>query len=183
MSTVTLKAFATLPADTYAPGPLSGALISANGRTGPFPGQPIQGFSGVQFADQNTFWFMPDNGYGAQNNSSDFLLRIYRVDPNFRSTEGGDGSVNVLNFIQLADPDRKASFQIVNENTTERLLTGADFDIESFDLANDGTIWIGDEFGPYLLHFDATGRLLDAPIPTPNFAQLFKRQTTNCDWS
>ncbi|MBD2607018.1 esterase-like activity of phytase family protein [Scytonema hofmannii FACHB-248] len=172
MSTVTLKGFATLPADTFAPGPLSGALISANGRTGPFPGQPIQGFSGVQFADENSFWFLPDNGYGAKTNSSDFLLRIYRVDPSFRSTEGGDGSVNVLNFIQLADPDRKASFQIVNENTTERLLTGADFDIESFNLANDGTIWIGDEFGPYLLHFDSTGRLLDAPISTPNFAQL-----------
>jgi glycerophosphoryl diester phosphodiesterase len=172
MSTVTLKAFATLPADTFAPGPLSGALISANGRTGPFPGQPIQGFSGVQFADQNSFWFMPDNGYGAKTNSSDFLLRIYRVDPNFRSAEGGNGSVNILNFIQLADPDRKASFQIVNENTTERLLTGADFDIESLNLANDGTIWIGDEFGPYLLHFDSTGKLLDAPIPTPNFAQL-----------
>ncbi len=172
MSTVTLKGFATLPADTFAPGPVSGVGISANGRTGPFPGQPVQGFSGVQFADQNTFWFMPDNGYGAKTNSSDFLLRIYRVDPNFRGTEAGDGSVNVLNFIQLADPDRKASFQIVNENTTERLLTGADFDIESFNLANDGTIWIGEEFGPYLLHFDATGKLLDAPISTPNFAQL-----------
>ncbi len=174
MSTVTLKGFATLPADTFAPGPLSGATITGNtnGRTIPFPGQPVQGFSAVQFADKNSFWFMPDNGYGAKANSSDFLLRIYRVDPNFRGTEGGNGSVNVLNFIQLADPDRKASFQIVNENTQDRLLTGADFDIESFDLANDGTIWIGDEFGPYLLHFDATGRLLDAPIPTPNFAQL-----------
>ncbi|MCV3213627.1 esterase-like activity of phytase family protein [Plectonema radiosum NIES-515] len=172
MSTVTLKGFATLPADTFAVGSPSGALISANGRTGPFPGQPIQGFSGVQFADENSFWFMPDNGYGAKTNSSDFLLRIYRVDPNFRGIEAGDGSVNVLNFIQLADPDRKASFEIVNENTTERLLTGADFDIESFNLAKDGTIWIGDEFGPYLLHFDGTGKLLDEPISTPNFAQL-----------
>ncbi|MBW4610262.1 MAG: esterase-like activity of phytase family protein [Hassallia sp. WJT32-NPBG1] len=172
MSTITLKGFATLPADTFAVGPASGAEISANGRTGPFPGQPIQGFSGVQFADQNSFWFMPDNGYGAKTNSSDFLLRIYRVEPNFRGTEAGDGSVNVLNFIQLSDPDNKASFKIVNEGTTDRLLTGADFDIESFNLAKDGTIWIGDEFGPYLLHFDATGKLLDAPISTPNFAQL-----------
>jgi hypothetical protein len=174
MSNVTLKGFATLPADTFADNLPSGSTITGdtNGRTIPFPGQPIQGFSGVQFADKNTFWFMPDNGYGAKTNSSDFLLRIYRVDPNFRGIEAGDGSVNVLNFIQLADPDKKADFKIVNENTTERLLTGADFDIESFDLAKDGTIWIGDEFGPYLLHFDATGKLLDAPISTPNFAQL-----------
>ncbi len=30
----------------------------------------------------------------------------------------------------------------------------------------DGTFdWIGDEFGPYLLHFDRAGRLLQAPVP------------------
>ena len=33
---------------------------------------------------------------------------------------------------------------------------------------SDGTYWIGDEFGPYLLHFSADGVLLDAPIPLPN---------------
>lgn len=171
---VTLKAFATLPADSFADGIASGATITGdtNGRTTPFPGQPIQGFSAVQFADKNSFWFMPDNGYGAKANSSDFLLRLYHLEPNFKSTQGGDGSVKVLNFIQLSDPDHKASFKIVNEATQERLLTGADFDIESFDLAKDGTIWIGDEFGPYLLHFDATGKLLDTPISTPNFATL-----------
>ncbi|MBW4505104.1 MAG: esterase-like activity of phytase family protein [Scytonematopsis contorta HA4267-MV1] len=169
-----LKGFAFLPADTFAPGPQSGQGIAGNGRTGPFPGQPVQGFSGVQFADQNAFWFMPDNGYGQKGNSADFLLRIYRVDPNFRGLEAGDGSVsvNVENFIQLSDPDKKIPFSIVNQNTSQRLLTGADFDIESFTIAKDNTIWIGDEFGPYLLHFDATGKLLNAPISTPNINQL-----------
>lgn len=33
--------------------------------------------------------------------------------------------------------------------------------------APDGTLWFGDEFGPYLLHTDATGRLLEAPYPLP----------------
>src|SRR5262249_24933273 len=27
--------------------------------------------------------------------------------------------------------------------------------------------WFGDEFGPYLLHTDATGRVLEAPYPVP----------------
>ncbi len=172
MASVQLQGFASLPADTFAEGPPAGQGISGNGRTGPFNGQPVQGFSGVQFANQNSFWFLSDNGFGSKTNSADYLLRIYRLDPNFKGAEAGDGSVNVLNFIQLSDPDNKIPFDIKNEGTAERLLTGTDFDVESFVVASDGTIWIGDEFGPYLLHFDATGKLLDAPIPTPNFFDL-----------
>lgn len=51
--------------------------------------------------------------------------------------------------------------------TPDRVLTGWDFDPESMQVAPDGTIWFGEEFGPYLLHTDARGRLLEAPIPTP----------------
>jgi glycerophosphoryl diester phosphodiesterase len=164
-----LKGFASLPADTFAPGPASGALLTGtNGRTIPFTGQPVQGFSAVQFADlYGNYWFMADNGFGAKNNSNDFLLRIYKANPSFQGL-GGDGTVKVGNFIQLSDPDKKAGFKIVNETTSDRLLTGADFDIESLALAKDGSLWIGDEFGPYLLNFDTTGKLLSAPIATPN---------------
>ncbi|MHC5758411.1 esterase-like activity of phytase family protein [Nostoc sp.] len=165
---VELVGFASLPADTFSDGPASGADVSANGRTGPFPGQPIQGFSGVQFANSNSLYFLSDNGYGSKDNSEDFLLRINRLDPNFKGTENGDGTVKVLDYIQLSDPNNKVPFEIVNEGTTGRLLTGADFDVESFVFDKDGTIWIGDEFGPYLLHFDATGKLLEAPIATPD---------------
>jgi glycerophosphoryl diester phosphodiesterase len=168
---VTLKGFAVLPADTFAAGPQSGKAITGNtnGKTVPFASQPVQGLSGVQIADGNSFWYLADNGYGAKDNSADFLLRLYRLDPSFRGYEaGGDGSVKVLNFVQFSDPDKKVPFNIVNQTTSDRLLTGADFDLESFVIAKDGTFWVGEEFGPYLLHFDATGKLLDAPIATPN---------------
>ncbi len=49
-----------------------------------------------------------------------------------------------------------------------RLLTGADFDVESFRRVADGTYWFGEEFGPFLLHFGADGTLLSAPIAIPN---------------
>jgi glycerophosphoryl diester phosphodiesterase len=168
---VTLKGFASLPADTFASGPQSGKAVmgNINGKTVPFASQPVQGFSGVQVAGDNSFWYLSDNGYGGKDNSADFLLRVYRLDPSFRGYEAqGDGSIKVLNFIQFSDPDKKVPFNITNQTTSERLLTGADFDLESFTIAKDGSFWVGEEFGPYLLHFDATGKLLDAPIPTPN---------------
>ena len=181
-----LIGFASLLADTFAVGPQAGADISANGRTGPFPGQPVQGFSGVQFApsvtDGSTFLFLSDNGFGAQTNSADYLLRLYEAVPNFRTAEedSGDGTIGfeldadgfVTSFIQLSDPNNLIPFEIVNEGTEDRLLTGADFDIESFVIAENGDLFIGEEFGPFLLHFDSEGELLEAPIATPNITNL-----------
>ncbi len=170
MADVKLTGFASLPADTFAEGSPAGADISANGRMGPFEGQPVQGFSGVQFAPNNdgSYWFLSDNGFGSKDNSADYLLRIYQVNPDFKQENQGDGTVEVEQFIQLADPDNLIPFDIVNEDSAQRLLTGADFDIESFVIADDGSIWIGDEFGPFLLHFDSMGKLIEAPIATPN---------------
>ena len=183
---VKLTGFASLSADTFAEGPPAGADISANGRTGPFPGQPVQGFSGVQFAPNNdgSYWFLSDNGFGSKDNSADYLLRIYQVNPDFKQENEGDGTIEVEQFIQLSDPDNLIPVDIVNQDSEERLLTGADFDIESFVIADDGSIWVGDEFGPFLLHFDSTGKLIEAPIATPNLAssdQPFVRSPQNPD--
>jgi glycerophosphoryl diester phosphodiesterase len=168
-----LVGYAMLPADSFADGPASGQF-DGNGvkATKPrFEKQPVQGFSGVQFSKKSgTYWMMPDNGFGNKPNSADYLLRLYQITPSPKTAKGGDASVKVeKDFVQLRDPDKKIPFLIVNENTAERLLTGTDFDIESFVIAQDGTLWIGDEFGPYLLHVDATGKVLEAPVVTPDF--------------
>jgi glycerophosphoryl diester phosphodiesterase len=160
-----LEARAVLPADTFAPGPPAGALIApANGRTPPFPSQPVQGISAVLPAGNGSYWVMEDNGFGAKANSSDFLLRFYRVTPGFETAKGGPGTVSVGEFIQLRDPDHKVPWPIVNA-AGGRFLTGGDFDIESFRQVADGTLWFGDEFGPFLVHTSASGRVLEAPIP------------------
>ncbi|MFN4843582.1 MAG: esterase-like activity of phytase family protein [Dolichospermum sp.] len=176
----TLTGFAGFPAATFSSSFFwdtftSGGQITGNtnGVTVPFTtlGLPLGGFSSVQVGNNGTYWFQPDNGYGQKTNSADFLLRLYQVNPNLKTTANPTGgSVEFLNFIQFRDPDRRINipnFTLVNE-TGERNLTGADFDIESFVFDKDGTIWVGDEFGPYLLHFDATGKLLEAPIAVPN---------------
>ncbi len=165
----TLLSFAKLDVETYAAGPNSGAFVKgANGIFPPFKGQPVQGFSGALKNNDGTYIVMADNGFGTQDNSSDFLLRLYQIKPDFRTKSSGTAKVQVMSFVQLRDPNKLIPFNIVNQNTADRLLTGADFDPESIQRTADGTYWIGDEFGPYLLHFDKDGILLDAPIPLPN---------------
>ncbi len=164
----TLVQRATLSADVLAPGPPSGALATpANGRTGPFAGQVIPGFSGMVDNGDGTFWAMPDNGFGAKGNSADFLLRLYHITPQWETATGGPGEIEVGRFLSLRDPDRHIPFSLVNGDTPERLLTGADFDIESVVRQPDGSFWIGEEFGPFLVHVDATGKVLAKPVAFP----------------
>ncbi|AFV77371.1 hypothetical protein Theos_2389 (plasmid) [Thermus oshimai JL-2] len=167
-----LVGFALLPPDTFAPGPASGAYRKTPGLRGTpeFGSQPVQGFSAVQFGPRaGSYWVLSDNGFGSKANSPDYLLRLYLVAPSPRTPQGGAGTVRVERFIQLRDPNRLVPFPIVMESHPERPLTGYDFDPESFVFAADGTLWVGDEFGPFLLRFDANGVLLDPPFPTPDY--------------
>lgn len=161
---VTLEGRAVLPARTFAPGPLSGTLLGTapiNGVLPPFPGQPVQGFSAVLDAGHGRYWAMPDNGYGAEENSKDFLLRMYRITPDFKTARGGSGTIQVGRYISLRDPDGHVPFAL---ERSDRQLTGGDFDIESVREDRHGDLWFGDEFGPFLLHTDETGKLLEPPI-------------------
>ncbi|KAA0630785.1 phytase esterase, partial [Escherichia coli] len=115
-----------------------------------------------------TYLAMSDNGFGAQDNSADYLLRLHHLSIDFRTKVGGTAGVKPLAYIQLRDPNRLIPFDIVNQNTQERPLTGADFDPESMQRTANGDIWIGDEFGPYLLHFNAEGILQSPPIALPH---------------
>ena len=172
--TPTLVGFSYVPADTFSEGPVSGQddgkghPISANDRQGPFEGQPVQGFSAVQFHPENRhqFLFLSDNGFGSPANSADYLLRLYEAQPDFQ--EVAVGTTNILNHISLTDPHHWISFPIHHSDTTERLLTGADFDVESFVITSQGDLWIGDEIGPFLLHFNQNGELQSAPFDVPN---------------
>jgi hypothetical protein len=178
-----LVGFAALPADTFAPGPTSGQFITpANGVTPPFVGrQPVQGISSILPLPGGGFVMMSDNGFGAKPNSPDYVLRMYRIDPAFKTARGGAGTIGVGGSISLRDPQHRTGFPIVADAVLypgsgiavdpaireHRLLTGGDFDIESVRRAPDGSYWFGEEFGPFLLHTDGSGRLLEAPYPLP----------------
>jgi hypothetical protein len=164
----TLTGFASLPARTFVPASEpSGALLGTapiNGVTPPFDDQPVQGFSGIVRRGDGTFDVLSDNGYGNKANSADFALRIHRIAPRFDFDGSGTGGIDVLGGINLTDPRGLVPFPLTR---ADRVLTGADFDVESIVRLRDGSYWLGDEFGPFLLHADRAGRLLAPPVPLP----------------
>lgn len=122
----------------------------------PFLGQPVQGLSGFAMdRDADGSWFvLTDNGFGTKANSPDAMLYFHRMAPDFTT-----GQVERKETVFLRDPDHKVPFRIANEATDSRYLTGADFDPESIQMV-DGSFWIGDEFGPWLLHVARDGKVL-----------------------
>ncbi len=199
---VELLGRAVLPAATFSPGPTSGQFsgTNTNGVAVPFAdAQPVQGFSAVLPGPvAGTYYALSDNGFGAQGNSADALLRFYAVRPDFATgtvapvdarTGAALPGFTAGSYIQLSDPNRFAGQPITADRATYypapaapvpvapaitagRLLTGADFDPESFRRLPDGSFYVGDEFGPFLLHTDASGALLQAPTPLPNLLGL-----------
>lgn len=120
----------------------------------PFEGQPAQGHSGITKREDGSYWVLTDNGAGQKANSADFMLYLnqYRVD-------FAQGGLQRQRTVFLHDPDKKVPFRIVHEGTAQRYLSGADFDPESLQFAG-GALWIGEEFGPFLVKADLDGKVL-----------------------
>jgi hypothetical protein len=132
-----LVGFARMPANTFAVGPTSGQFAGAGAGGNPLPlvnRQPVQGVSGVlPGPTRDSFYVMPDNGFGAKTNSADALLRVYAVQPEFRVWKKervrGSGLVTPVEFrsgrpvaaftdatfISLSDPEQRLGFQTVSQ--------------------------------------------------------------------
>ena len=179
-----LSAWSVLPAATYVPASdASGHWTTGNAAVpAPYSGQPVQGFSGTHALGDGSYLVLSDNGFGAKANSADFLLALHRISPETDDPDGSGETRYDETVLGFSDPDRLIPWPTWRDGgcaaaaslpagytcpAPDRRLTGWDFDPESLQVAPDGTIWVGEEFGPYLLHFDRRGRLLEAPIATP----------------
>lgn len=115
----------------------------------PLRGQPLQGFSGIRAVGDGSYYVLTDNGFGSMMNSPDAMLFFHQLRPDFAT-----GEVIVEKTTFLRDPNQVVPFVTVMEGSESRYLTGADFDIEGFQMVGDDIV-IGDEFGPYVIVADA----------------------------
>jgi hypothetical protein len=181
----------TGPGRTTAPMSVEGDTGGLHGRrpTGlflPFIGQPLQGFSGfaMERAEDGSIFALIDNGFGAKLNSPDALLSFTRIAPDFDT-----GAVDVVEQVWLRDPDHVVPFRIAHEGTDARYLTGADFDPEGIQVIGD-TVWIGEEFGPYLFSATLDGVITGvfptevegAELRSPDHPRLRVPAAAGADW-
>jgi hypothetical protein len=168
---VELIGLIVMPADAMRAGPPSGQFDGEGRRAAAprFEAQPVQGVSSIKpGATAGAWWALSDNGFGGKWNSSDYRLCIYLFDIRPR-TEAGTDSRNALQaVIELSDPAKFFPWRLADENSPERLLTGLDADPESLVTMPDESFWVGDEFGPWLLHFSIDGELLAPPVELPD---------------
>ncbi len=166
----TLIGRAVLPADTFQPGtPPVGRKLDPriNGRELPFGATPVQGFSSMIPRGGDEYVVLQDNGFGSMANSTDYPLGWFHLHLELDDPQPGGGPVEVLYYVTWSDPLGKIPFAITLADSAERPLTGADFDPESFVRMNDGSFWVGEEFGPSLVHVGPDGVILEKPVPIP----------------
>lgn len=186
----TLVGWAQMPMRTVAEGPATGHFAHSANATNSM--QLVQGFSGVLKASADDhFYFLTDNGFGKKSDSADFLPRIYDVQIDFiqntqqktQATPNQNNQVTPHHFININDRNNKLTLDLqanhahyyndpinplVNKRIREnRWLTGADIDPESLRIDKNGQIWIGDEFGPFLIKINQSGQILRAEISLP----------------
>ena len=160
-----------MPPDALRPGPPSGQFDGEGRRAAAprFDAQPVQGVSSIKPGPtQGAWWGLSDNGFGRKWNSPDYQLCIYLFDVRPRTQAGPDSRTALQAVIDLSDPARFFPWRLADEGSPERILTGADADPESLVAMADDTFWVGDEFGPWLLHFSVDGDLLGPPVELPD---------------
>ena len=170
---VELIGMVVMPPDAFRGGPPSGQFDNEGHRAAAprFDAQPVQGISSIKPGPtQGAWWALSDNGFGSKWNSPDYRLSVYLFDVRPRTQAGPDSRAALQAVIELSDPAKFFPWRLTDESEPERQLTGADADPEALVAMPDDTFWIGDEFGPWLLHFSVDGELLSPPVELPDGA-------------
>ncbi|MDQ8165354.1 MAG: esterase-like activity of phytase family protein [Gemmatimonadota bacterium] len=129
--------------------------------------------------DPNSFYVMTDRGANVGTSvAGQLLFPIPSFNPNIaKYTLSGDSlrRVSVINLknaagINLTGIPNPAGVGGTNETAVgpggvSLALDPEGIDPEGLAIAPDGSFWVSDEYGPHIIHFDATGRTLERMNP------------------
>lgn len=184
VSAATLVGWSVLGQHNYTAGPFSQHQPELG--WAPPSSQIVGGFSaGAKAANGNDI-FLTDTGFGPKSSSMSSLLGLYEVKVEYNDSSGQNKNVEVLRLIRFYDTDNKlsfskqADFEFYGNNSKNnpvdsiikngKLLTGGDIDPESFRVDYKGHVWVGEEFGPFLIKLDKTGKVLRQEISIPGIS-------------
>ncbi len=85
-----------------------------------------------------SFWALSDDGFGARAISASYPLCIHRLRSHWWMAGGGPGRVEIVETVELRDPEGTAGSTIRRAGEPQRRLTEADFDSESVDVTVPG---------------------------------------------
>ncbi len=129
--------------------------------------------------DANVFYLLTDRGPNAAG-SIDNAIIFGKADftPEIGKFRLKDGKLVLEQTIQLKNvagqnlnglpnPDKQGGTgEIAFDLSGKQIAPNADgIDSEGMVLASDGTFWISDEYGPHIVHIDATGRTIERINP------------------
>jgi hypothetical protein len=178
----TLIGWSTLGVNTYTSGPFSQHQPPLG--WAPPSSQIVGGFSAGVIASNGNNLFLVDTGFGPKSSSFSSMLGIYELKIDYNDFNQTQKNVSILKLLRFHDTDHKLSFPIQADfefygddpknNPVDslikknRLLTGGDIDPESFRVDYKGNLWVGEEFGPFLIKLDQSGKVLTQEIAIPS---------------
>jgi len=175
----TLIGWADMPKNTLTAGPYH--QHQPKTKWVPPGAQTIGGFSAGLKGNNGQYIFLSDSGYGKRTESFSSLLGLYELK---LGLDEGYKKASVSKLLYFNDVDHKLSFskqadyEHYGNNPNNKpvdtiikdgqLLTGGDLSPESVSVDYKGNIWVGEEFGPFLIKLDQTGKVLRSEITIPN---------------
>jgi len=150
-----------------------GSFSAFTFQPGTWTRKPDGSYSGTLFAQ-------PDRGYNV-NATSNYRSRFYKIDLVFRPAPEGAATQNQVNLTQVdtvlyteadgtpltsLDPGSNTSATRAGFPNLPAAFNGRiSLDAEGIVVNPDGTLWVSDEYGPYVWKFAADGKLLSALRP------------------
>jgi hypothetical protein len=154
---------AALPAGTVDKSGLTDIL------PGNIPHNQLGGLSALEYSGHDDLYYaLPDRGPG--DGSAPYLCRWQMIELKPPAVPHGTGSARVVGTTMLTATDGKPLIGISTAFDPRGPHGNHRFDPESLRLGPNGSVFVSDEYGPYIYEFDSSGHQLRALDVPPRFS-------------